>query len=120
MNVAAPAFAVALALAAMTAPPLAAAPAVTDYNVLAYVLMTVEGAQQTCGFKPNYGAIAPLILASTRIPDADEADFENEMKAQVRAIGAAIAAKGTTSWCLETMRRLGPHGVDMPGLLTAP
>jgi hypothetical protein len=103
----------------MTAPPLADAPApAADYNVLAYVLMTVEGAQQTCGFKPNYGAIAPLYLAATKIPDADEADFENEAKAQVRAIGAAIAEKGTTSWCLETLRRLGPHGVDMPGLLT--
>jgi hypothetical protein len=100
--------------AVLAVPPAAAA----DYNVLAYVLMTVEGAQQTCGFKANLGVIASL--AAIRVPDADEAAFENEVKAQVRAIGAAIAARGATSWCLEALRRLGPHGVDIPGMLTAP
>jgi hypothetical protein len=111
------AFAAALALAAITAPPLAAAPAAAaEYKTLAFALATVEGAQQTCGFHANLGVIASL--AAIRVPDADEAAFENEVNAQVRAIGAAIAARGATSWCLEALRRLGPHGVDMPGLLT--
>jgi hypothetical protein len=37
-----------------------------------------------------------------------------------RAIDEDVAESGATGWCLAVRRRLGPHRVYMPGLLTAP
>ena len=58
------ALATAILAAVLAVPPAAAA----DYNVLAYALATVEGAQQTCGFHANLGVIASLAAIRSHWP----------------------------------------------------
>jgi hypothetical protein len=106
-------------MAIILAAVLAVAPAAADeYKTFAFAMATVGGSQQMCAVKANLGVIAAL--AAVRVADVDEAAFQSEVKAQVKAINEDVAKIGVTGWCLAAVRRFGPHGVDMPGLLTAP
>jgi hypothetical protein len=85
-------------------------------TALAEAMATVGGAQ-TCGLKGNLGILAAI--AALNVPDAEEGAFEAELTRQNDAANAT-RAKDLTGWCLAAVRRFGPHGTDMPGLLVAP